>query len=147
MKNDIKLIFEDGQEMLLSRGVTVREVLKLLGNDQIIALRVNGNAQNADYEIMEDAYINFITITDRTGRKIYTKGLQYVYIMAIKELYEDKAIVNMKHSIDKSIYTEIYMKRQVDRTVVNEIKKKMKQIINQDIPFKSVSVSRKDAYD
>ena len=87
MKNDIKLIFEDGQEMLLSRGVTVREVLKLLGNDQIIALRVNGNAQNADYEIMEDAYINFITITDRTGRKIYTKGLQYVYIMAIKELY------------------------------------------------------------
>ena len=57
VKNDIKLIFEDGQEMLLSRGVTVREVLKLLGNDQIIALRVNGNAQNADYEIMEDAYI------------------------------------------------------------------------------------------
>ena len=53
----------------------------------------------------------------------------------------------MKHSIDKSIYTEINMKRQVDRTVVNEINKKMKQIINQDIPFKSVSVSRKDAYD
>ena len=147
MKNDIKLIFEDGQEMLLNRGVTVREVLKLLGNDQIIALRVNGNAQNADYEIMEDAYINFITITDRTGRKIYTKGLQYVYIMAIKELYEDKATVNIKHSIDKSIYTEIYMKRQVDRTVVNEIKKQMKKIINQDLPFKNVSVSRKDAYD
>lgn len=147
MKNDIKLIFEDGQEMLLNRGVTVREVLKLLGNDQIIALRVNGNAQNADYEIMEDAYINFITITDRTGRKIYTKGLQYVYIMAIKELYEDKAIVNIKHSIDKSIYTEIYMKRQVDRIVVNEIKKQMKKIINQDLPFKNVSVSRKDAYD
>lgn len=115
--------------MILNRGVTVREVLKLLGNDQVIALRVNGNAQNADYEIMEDAYINFITITDRTGRKIYTKGLQYVYIMAIKELYEDKATVNIKHSIDKSIYTEIYMKRQVDRTVVNEIKRQMKKLL------------------
>ena len=147
MKKDIKLVFEDGQEMSLNRGVTVREVLKLLGNDQVIALRVNGNAQNAEFEIMDDAYINFITVTDRTGRKIYTKGLQYVYIMAIKELYDDKATVHIKHSIDKSIYTEIEMKRQVDRTVVSEIKKKMKQIINQDIPFKNISVSRKDAYD
>lgn len=147
MKKDIKLVFEDGTEMSLSRGITVREVLKLLGNDQVIALRVNGNAQNADFEIMDDAYINFITVTDRTGRKMYTKGLQYVYLMAVKELYEDKAIVNIKHSIDKAIYTEIDMKRQVDRTVVNEIKKKMKQIINQDLPFKNISVSRKDAYD
>lgn len=147
MKKDIKLVFEDGQEMSLNRGVTVREVLKLLGNDQVIALRVNGNAQNAEFEIMDDAYINFITVTDRTGRKIYTKGLQYVYIMAVKELYDDKATVHIKHSIDKSIYTEIEMKRQVDRTVVSEIKKKMKQIINQDIPFKNISVSRKDAYD
>ena len=147
MKKDIKLVFENGEEMFLNRGVTIREVLKLLGNDQIIALRINGNAQNADYEIMDDAYVNFITITDRTGRKIYTKGLQYVYLMAVKELYEDKATVNIKHSIDKSIYTEIIMKRQVDRTVVNEIKKKMKQIIKQDIPFKNISVSRKDAYD
>ena len=96
---------------------------------------------------MDDAYINFITVADRTGRKMYTKGLQYVYLMAVKELYEDKATVNIKHSIDKAIYTEIDMKRQVDRTVVNEIKKKMKQIINQDLPFKNISVSRKDAYD
>lgn len=124
MKKDIKLVFEDGTEMSLSRGITVREVLKLLGNDQVIALRVNGNAQNADFEIMDDAYINFITVADRTGRKIYTKGLQYVYLMAVKELYEDKATVNIKHSIDKAIYTEIDMKRQVDRTVVNEIKKR-----------------------
>ena len=85
MKKDVKLVFEDGTEMSLNRGVTVREVLKLLGNDQVIALRVNGSAQNAEFEIMDDAYINFITVTDRTGRKIYTKGLQYVYLMAVKE--------------------------------------------------------------
>lgn len=147
MKKNIKLVFEDGQEMTLEKGITVREVLKLLNNDQIIALRINGNAVNADFEIMDDCYVNFIFVTDRTGRKIYAKGLQYVYIMAVKELYDDKAIVNIKHSIDKSIYTEIIMKRQVDRTVVNEIKKRMKKIINQDLPFKNVSVSRKDAID
>ena len=131
--------------MNVKNGITVREIMDMLNNDQIIALRINGKIVSSETELTTDSYVNYITIASRIGRKIYMKGLTYVYLLAIKELYDDKAVVYIKHSLDKSLYTEIKMKRQVDRTVVSLIKKKMKEIIKRDIPFRNISVSRNDA--
>jgi len=144
---DVKLVFEDSRIMEIYRGTTVREVLKDLNDDSIIALRINGELVDADYEINEDAYVKFILSSDKIGQKIYIKGLQYVYILAVKELYGSKAIVNIKHALDKAIYTEIQIKRDVNRDVVSNIKKKMKEICNRDIPFRRVNVDREDAYE
>lgn len=147
MNKEIKLVFEDSRVMEVFPGITVREVLKEIGDDKIMALRVNGSAVNADYELTEDAYINYITIKDRTGQKIYMKGLKYVFILAVKELYGSKAIVNVKHSLDKSVYIELDMKRAVDENTIVNIKRKMKEICNKDLHFRQISVSRDDAYD
>ena len=147
MRKDIKLVFEDSRILDVFRGTTVREVLRELDDEQIIALRVNGNAVDSDYELMEDAYINYITIHDRIGQKIYTKGLEYVYIKAVKELFGGKASVRVKHSIDKALYTEIDMRSSLNENDVNNIKKKMKEICTRDYKFKPISVSRSDAYE
>ena len=124
MKKDIKLVFEDSKIIEVYRGTTVRDVLRELDNEQVIALRINGNAVDSDYEILEDSYVNYITIHDRVGQKMYIKGLEYVYIKAVKELYGPKATVRVKHSIDKAIYTEVDMKKPLDATMVNDIKRR-----------------------
>ncbi len=144
---DVKLIFEDSRVMEIYRGTTVREVLKEIGDDSIIALRVNGELVDADYEINEDAYVKYILSSDKIGQKIYIKGLQYIYILAVKELYGSKAIVNIKHALDKAIYSEIQIKKDVNRDVVLNIKKKMREICNRDVPFRRVNVDREDAID
>lgn len=144
---DIKLTLENGETLKVEKGTIVRELIKQLNMNNLIAIRINGVAVDADYEIDNDAYVNFITTNDRTGRKIYTKGLEYVYITAVNELYGGDSVVEMKHSLDKFIYTEITMKKRVDSTVIEKIKNKMKEIIDADEPIKNVSVSRKDAYD
>ena len=131
--------------MNVKSGTTVKEILDMLNNDQVIALRINGKIVSSETELTTDSYVNYITIASRIGRKIYMKGLTYVYLLAVKELYEDRAIVYIKHSLDKSLYTEIKMKRQVDHSVVAQIKKKMKEIIKRDIPFRNISVDRNDA--
>ena len=145
MEKEIKLIFEDSNIMNVKSGTTVKEILDMLNNDQIIALRINGKIVSSETELTTDSYVNYITIASRIGRKIYMKGLTYVYLLAVKELYEDRAFVYIKHSLDKSLYTEIKMKRQVDHSVVAQIKKKMKEIIKRDIPFRNISVDRNDA--
>lgn len=144
---DVKLVFEDSRIMEIYRGTTVREVLKEINDDSIIALRVNGELVDADYEINEDAYVKYILASDKIGQKIYIKGLQYVYILAVKELFGSKAVVNIKHALDKAIYTEIQIKKDVNRDVVLNIKKKMKEICNRDIPFRRVNVDKEDAYE
>ncbi len=147
MKKDIKLVFEDSRIIETNRGITVREILKIIDDDKVIALRVNGSAVPADYEIMEDAFVNYITTVDRIGQKIYTKGLEYIYIKAVREVFGSKAVVNIKHSLDKSLYTEITGKREINANHIPLIKKAMKEIVDKDMPFKHISVSRSDAYD
>ncbi len=147
MKNvkDIKLVFEDSRVMEIYRGTTVREVLKEIGDTSIIALRINGELVDADYEIVEDGYVKYILSSDKIGQKIYIKGLQYVYILAVKELYGSKSVVNIKHALDRAIYTELQIKKDVNSDVVLNIKKKMKEICNRDLPFRRVNVDREDA--
>ena len=147
MKKDIKLVFEDSRIIETNRGITVREILKIIDDDKVIALRVNGSAVPADYEIMEDSFVNYITTVDRIGQKIYTKGLEYIYIKAVREVFGSKAVVNIKHSLDKSLYTEITGKREINANHIPLIKKAMKEIVDKDMPFKHISVSRSDAYD
>ncbi len=144
---DIKITLENGNVLKMEKGSTVRELIKELNIDNLIAIRINGVVVDADYEIDKDVYVNFITTNDRIGRKIYTKGLQYVYITAVNELYGSDAVVEMKHSLDKFIYTEITMKKHIDPNAVKRIKAKMKEIIDADEPIVNVSVSRKDAYE
>ena len=136
----IKLTLENGEVLKLDKFITVREVIKQIDNKDLIALRINGSIVDADYELDKDAYVNFITVNDRVGRKIYTKGLKYVYLLAVKELYGNKATVEIKHSLDKYLYTELNMKNGINENIVEEIKNKMKEIIKSDIPFRNVSV-------
>lgn len=147
MNKDIKLVFEDSRIMEVFRGTTVRDILKEIADDTIIALRVNGVCVDADYELVEDSYIKYIHVTDRIGQKIYMKGLEYIYISAIKDLYGNKAVVNIKHALDKSLYTEVEIRKGITRESVLYIKQKMKEICNRDIPFKKISVNREDALD
>ena len=84
MIKELKLIFEDGNELSVSPKTTVKEVIKILNNPDLIALRVNGSIVPADYEIKEDAFINYIYVNSRLGQKIFFKGLQFVYLNAVK---------------------------------------------------------------
>ncbi|MGM9878079.1 MAG: hypothetical protein ACI33S_05450 [Bacilli bacterium] len=147
MKKEVQLVFDDSRILDIYKGTTVREVLREINDDEIVALKINGSVVSADYEIMEDSYVNYIMLNDRTGGKIYLNGLKYVYIKAIKDLYGSKSEVYVKHALDKGLYTEIKINKKVDASVVAEIKKKMKEICNRDFPIKELSVTRNDAYD
>mgnify|MGYP003295201826 CR=1 FL=1 len=99
MKNEVKLVFEDSKIIEVPYGTTVRDVITELADEQVIALKINGNLVSADQEITEDVFVNYIRITDRIGRTIYMKGLEYLYLVAIKDLYEKDEINNFFYHI------------------------------------------------
>jgi uridine kinase len=147
MNKDIKLILEDGHVLNVERGITVAEVLEKINDNSVIGIRVNGKAVPTNYEIMNDSVIKYLDINDRVGRKIYIKGLQFMYLLAVYELYGNCSCVKIKHSIDKAIYTEIKMRRPITRELVKEIKDKMKELSSKDLSIKKISSSRDEALD
>lgn len=144
MHGQIKILINKSREIICRKGITVNELLQIIGSkEDIIAASINGDIVELSYVIEEDSELEFIHIHDKVGGKIYRAGLQFVYIVALKELYGDKVDVRIKHSLDKAIYTTINGK--LTARDVNNIKKKMQQIIDLDVEIKKIAVPKKKA--
>jgi len=144
MNKDIKIILDDGNILECESGITVKEVLEKIDDTNVIGLRVNGKAMPTNYEITKNSVIKNINVASRIGRKIYMKGLQFMYLLAVYEIYGDYTCVSIKHSLDKAIYTEIKLKNGITKEEVKTIKNKMKEICNKNLSIKKISSSRED---
>ncbi len=144
MEDELTITFEDGRTIEVDYGTKVRDLLNYLKDEDIIALRINGAAVHADYELIENSKVNFIRVNDRNGKKIYIAGLKYVYIKAIKDVLGSKTSVNIKHSLDKGFYTTIDGMDKVEKSFIEKIKKRMNQIIKADMTINAINVSKDD---
>ena len=144
MQDQIKIKIDNGEEIITKRGILISDLIKILGiSNDVIAATVNGEIVELSHIIDENSDITFIKIYDKVGGKIYRAGLQFVYIVALKELFGEKIDVRIKHSLDKAIYTTLNGK--ITSNDVTKIKKKMKEIIDLDINIGKISISRKKA--
>ncbi len=144
MKEQIKLNVEGKDEIVTKKGIIIADLVKMLGEKKnVIAASVNGEIVELSSKINEDANINFIKTTDSIGSKIYRLGLQFVFIVALKEIYGEKVDARIKHSIDKAIYTTVNEK--LTQKDVNKIKNKMKELITLDKTIERVTLPRKKA--
>lgn len=144
MPDQIKLKLENKKEIFTKKGILVMDLIKILGEaDNVIAATINGEVVELSYRISEDANVNLIKIYDKVGGEIYRAGLQFVYIVALKEIFGESASVRINHSIDKAIYTTVNAK--ITQSDVNKIKKKMQELIDLDINIQKMTVPRKKA--
>lgn len=80
-----------------------------------------------DYK--ENDKIEFIDITHPDGHRIYVRTLSLIYVKACKEVYDD-IDVSINHSLNKGLYTELQYKHLINKKHLNEIKKRMQEIID-----------------
>ena len=145
MKENIIITIKDLDKFIIKEDSTIKELLKQVENsDDVIAATINGEVVELSYVLTKDTELKLIKKDDRIGRKIYRSGLKYLYITAIKELYGSETNVSLLHSIDKGIYTYLD-KENITEETINEIKEKMMELVEKDLPIEKVSTSRKSA--
>ena len=145
MKENIIITIKDLDKFIIKEDSTIKELLKQVENsDDVIAATINGEVVELSYVLTKDTELKLIKKDDRIGRKIYRSGLKYLYITAIKELYGSDTNVSLLHSIDKGIYTYLD-KENITEETINEIKEKMMELVEKDLPIEKVSTSRKSA--
>ncbi len=144
MKDTIVVNINNEQRLVIKSGSTIEEVVKSLNvdYDSIIAALINNEIVELSYVLKEDTFIKFIKTNERLGSKIYRSGLKFLYVTAIRELYGNTK-VELKHSLDKGIYTRLQM--NVNEKVVSDIKAKMTELSNKDLKIGKITASRKEA--
>lgn len=145
MKNKITLQIEGFHSYQSDTSVKLNELVKSLDVKNVIAAKVNGELVDLNFVVDKDSKVELIDLSSRTGLKVYTSGLKFVLITAVKELYGLTSIVRTEHSFDKGIFCSININVELKEKDIENIKNKMKEIINESLPIEKINASTSSA--
>ena len=120
----------------------------------VIAALVDYKLKELEYRPMLFHQVEFIGFNHPDGRRCYLRSLCFVLQNAIRELYPDKVLV-VDHSLPSGLYCEIHETTKLEDgrkqsyfvtdDELDMIKKKMKEIIARNLPFKRVKTNSEEA--
>lgn len=145
--NMIRVTFPDGREKKVHEGISLLELVKENNDNRyslIVAAKVNNDVKELSFHLNESCRLEFIDLSHEDGMRIYRRSLYFILIKAVNGLFpERKAVIS--HSISKGAYCEVNGETKLTPEEVMEIEKRMKEIVNEKIPFVKRLVSVEEA--
>ena len=141
-----KINYEDN-EYLVEEGITYKDLLEnhLKINPYEIALcKLNREYYELFKNITEDGELELIRFNSSIGYKIYERTLQFIFIKAALDLFDD-SVITIEHRIGDGIFGELHKKDALKEEDIIKIKERMIELINKDIPIKKIKMKRKEA--
>lgn len=128
-------------------GITFYDLIVSNYNDKVknVAIcKLNGRYHELSEIIKDNGDVELIGFDTELGIKIYTRTLQFIFIKVVLELFPECKIT-IEHAISKAVYGEVHKENPLNRNDINKIKIRMQEIINKDVPIKSIRASKEDA--
>ena len=147
MQKMVKVDCRNGLVKEYPENTTLLEVAESFQNDfnyPIIVAKVNNVMEELSYALTRRCEVRFYDRSSVYGHTVYSHGVHFLLIVAVKKVLGNEAEVIIQHSIDKGVYCEI-INKQINRDIIKQIENKMWEIVKQDYNFVKLSVSRKDA--
>lgn len=141
----MKIIYKN-IEVEIEENKTVLEFFKEIidkNENNIIACKVNNEIKSLNYILKENDEVELINTLDRDGARIYTRGLLFIMAMAFKEVYPE-ILLTVNYQLSSSMFCEIY-KKDTTNQMIDKIREKMQEIINNNIEIKKVEMSKEEA--
>jgi threonyl-tRNA synthetase len=122
----------------------VGRISDLLSDRKYFAARVNGVLRDLNDEITEDCAIEPIDFSSEEGQKIYWHSSSHVMAMAVKTLFPDAQLA-IGPAIDQGFYYDFGTINPFSPDDLERIERKMKQLIDQDMPFERLIMEKASA--
>ena len=110
----------------------------------ILVAKVDNDIVELSDKITKKCTIDFYDRSSAIGNSIYSRGVHFLMIVAIKKVLGDDTEVRIEHSIDKGVYCEIEDK-EINEDILKQVEKKMEELSKADYNFVKLNVSRRDA--
>lgn len=119
------------------------EIFKEDKEKNILACKYKNEIVTLDTEIEDINEVLPIDITTRDGRRVYQRGILYIMGMAFNRVYP-KALLTVNCQLSNSIYCSID-NMKVTTELVENIKKEMKDIVDNNLPIKKIEMTKEEA--
>lgn len=140
---NIIITLNDDEKLEFKKGITLKEIISNIGNDDVICGMCEGRIVYDDYVFNKSTKLYLYDINTKQGNKIYEKGLLLLFEVCVKEVMGEEYNVIVRFSIDKGVFCEI--NKPLTKEDSGLIKKKMKEKVDSNIPFEKIETTRVEA--
>ena len=109
----------------------------------IVAVLIDNEIRELTYRLENDCKINFVDLACEDGLRIYERGLKFLLIKAVKDLFPEYEL-QIRHSVSRGIFFEILDYHVTPEDAVR-IERRMRELVEMNIPFIKVTVSIDEA--
>ena len=142
---DIQLL--DGKKIPFDKKINgfdlVKKISKSLEKKALI-MEVDGNLKDLSFEITKNSKVRIITADDKDGLDVIRHDAAHIMAMSVQELYPGTQ-VTIGPVIENGFFYDFSRKTPFTEKDLIVIEKKMKEIVNRDVPVTFKIVSRKEA--
>ena len=130
-------------------GMSVQDLAKQeniqLGYPVMGAL-INNKVRECAYRIHKPCTVQFFDMTSTYGHLMYTRSVYFILYKAVKEVLPKQVKLKILHSISGGKYCELdNLDQPLDQRVVSVIYKRMREIVDSNLPFERVELPSEEA--
>jgi len=143
----VQVTFPDGSTQTYERGVTLTTIAADIGPGlarAALAAQVNGTTVDLTSRLEEDATVRFLTFQDPEGQEVYRHSTAHVMAQAVQDLFP-AAQVTIGPAIEEGFYYDFDVPEPFTPEDLEKIEQRMGEIIQADLPFERIEVSRDEA--
>lgn len=113
---------------------------------QYYAAKVNNRLRELTYELCFNCEVELLRLDALDAVKVYETSLRYLTAMAFYNIYRNVKI-RISYSISRSFFIEIIQpeNKPIDFEMVKNIKAEMQRLVNEDLPFERLLVTKEEA--
>ena len=99
--------------------------------DEILLVRANGKLKELHKTIVQDCEAEFITASDRVGRKTYERSAVFVMLKAFYDVVPREKIekIQIEFSMGNGVYGELIGGVSVDQALISQVKARMVEFV------------------
>lgn len=140
------IFFWKGEKTEIEPGKSIAQMLpegQWMDDDPVILIKVNQKIADLNYIPQTDDLIEPLPLSSSDGWRAYQRGLIFMFIRAAAEVIPG-AQVSILHSLGSGLYCEA-RNVQTSPFDIDEIGRKMRQYVEENIPFELTEISKEEA--
>ncbi|MCR4602771.1 MAG: nucleoside kinase [Prevotella sp.] len=128
-------------------GSTLEDVYQLLGlemENPPVAAWVNNKVQGMHYRLYKPKDLHFLDVTSASGLRTYTRSLFFVLCKAAHDLWPHCRL-SIDIPVSNGYFVDLLFGRPVTLDDVGQLRRRMQEIIDADLPIRRYEVLTSDA--
>ena len=100
----------------------------------VVSARVNNRSEGLNFRVFNNKDVEFLDVRNPSGMRTYVRTLCFILYKAVSEIFPEGKLY-VEHPVSKGYFCNLRIGRPIELEDVQAVKKRMQEIIAEDIPF------------